>query len=266
MKLKPGDIIFVSDAHLGGYNDDMNLKIEDAVVQLVQYATRNRLRIVILGDLFDYWMEYRGKAPHIGNRILFWFRKHHEQNPSTIFITGNHDNWTGPLLPASGFTVIHEYHTEQFGGKNVLMLHGDGVKDPDIKLPRPRLHRVLRNRYFIGIYQFLLPPAAGIWLTMAFSRVSRFLSGFTVTAMEEIDTWAMSLLESSNYDVILCGHHHTPRFNRTDGKTYINTGNFFEAFSLAVYTNGEFQLVRWSDKGMPRSLSKEERDESRRRI
>jgi UDP-2,3-diacylglucosamine hydrolase len=266
MKLRAGDILFVSDVHLGGYNDDLNLRIEDKLVQLIHYATRNRLRIIILGDLFDYWMEYRGRAPHIGNRILFWFRRHHQENPPTVLITGNHDNWTGPLLPSAGFNVIHEYLTEEIGGRKVLMLHGDGVKDPSIGLPRPPLHRLLRNRYFIAVYQFLLPPAAGIWLTRMFSRISRFMSRFTVPGVEQIDTWAMQTLETSAYDVILCGHHHSPRFLKAGGKTYINTGNFFEAFSLAVYTNGEFHLVRWSEKGKPRPLSKKERDESERGI
>ncbi|WP_138429404.1 UDP-2,3-diacylglucosamine diphosphatase [Fodinibius saliphilus] len=237
-------MIFLSDAHLGGFSDEINQRIESELIQLLNYCQRNKIGIAILGDLFDYWMEYPDVIPAIGERVLERFSSFNKDMGPTLFITGNHDNWTRDYFENLGFELKHEHMMLQVNGNTVMTLHGDGLADELLHLPRPRLHRLLRSDKFISLYQTLFPPRVGINIMKYFSRFTRSLE-WNTEKEKKLDEWASRTLASTEIDFILCGHDHIPRQKEFDFGTYINLGTFYQHRTMAFYNNSSISLVSW---------------------
>ncbi len=238
--------LFLSDAHLGGFSGEKNKKIEDDLIALVKYCCEQRIRIAVLGDLFDYWMEYPNAIPQIGKGLLDCFEQYNREMGGTIYITGNHDNWTENHFEERGFDVIREQKIVTLNGKKVMLLHGDGLRHECYNLPRPAMHRLLRNPKFIDFYQRLFPPKAGIMVMKYFSRLNRALSRES-GKQKKLNKWAENELKRSDTDIIICGHDHTPRIKIFNFGTYINLGTFCNTRTVALYNNNTFSLVNWDD-------------------
>lgn len=237
-------ILFISDAHLGGFSQEENERIESEFIQLLNYCQRNDIRLAILGDLFDYWMEYPNFVPEVGQRLLDRFEDFNNALGPTLFITGNHDNWTLDHLTKRGFYVDHEYYIFAVNGDTIMTLHGDGLTDYSYNLERPLMHQILRNKYFIKLYRSLLPPQQGIRLMKYFSRLTRRFDEGPQKA-QKLNEWANQQLENSETDIILCGHDHIPRRKQFAFGTYINLGTFCHHRTMAYYNNDGISLVCW---------------------
>lgn len=239
--------LFLSDAHLGGFSKEKNRKIEEDLIELVDYCLEQQIQIAVLGDLFDYWMEYPGSIPALGKKLLDRFEEYNSRMGRTIYITGNHDNWTRDHFEKRGFEVTGEQKMLSLGGKKIMLLHGDGLRHKRFNLPRPAIHRLLRNPKFIRLYQKLLPPRAGLTLMKYFSRLNRMLEK-NRNKQEKLNKWAKTELEKTDTDVIICGHDHIPRVKKFDFGTFLNLGNFCHNRTVALYNNGSFCLVLWDEE------------------
>jgi len=237
-------LLFISDAHLGGFSDSENQRIESELIQLLNYCQRNKIRIAILGDLFDYWMEYPKHVPQLGQRLLNRFETFNEVLGPTLFITGNHDNWTRGHLPSRGFHLVNDAFVSHLNGQKLMALHGDGLSDKDYNLPRPLMHRILRNDTFVRLFQGIFPPKAGIGLMKYFSTITRQLDEGP-QKQKTLNRWARHQLKKSNLDLILCGHDHIPRREQFAFGTYINLGTFYHHRTMAYYNNDGITLVCW---------------------
>ena len=127
--------------------------------------------------------------------------------------------------------------------KRLFVHHGDGLSDPGLEFPRPAMHRILRNNFFVKVYQTLLPPAAGIKLMQLFSNYSK-RRAYCSTAV--LDEWSEKFLNREPYDAVISGHDHQPRIFKFESGIYINTGSFFEHRTVGMYTSGRFELVVWN--------------------
>jgi len=246
---KDKKIIFLSDVHLGAFSDDFDRQLEQNIIELIDFAEENGYSIKILGDFFDYWMEYPGMVPELGKHVLRRFEYFHQNNPATLFITGNHDNWVDNHFSELGFDVEMNYRMLKLDEYRVLLHHGDGISDPTLNLPRPLMHRLLRNDKFVKLYQKLFPPAVGLHLMRKFAVFSR---KFEKKDPRPLNQWSQTYLSNSKINVIICGHDHIPRVETFPGGMYINLGTFFDHKTVGIYNNGNFQLVEWNnqDKGV----------------
>lgn len=240
-------LLFISDVHLGGFSDEENSRIESELIQLLDHCQRNDIHLAILGDLFDYWMEYPNRLPGLGNILLERFEAFNSELGPTLFITGNHDNWMRGYLEEKGFELEHEYQRGRLAGKQLMALHGDGLSDPALGLPRPPIHRLLRNPKFISFYQTLLPPKAGLFFMKYFARLTRLLERKKENA-EVLNRWARNTLRESETDIIVCGHDHIPRRKQFAFGTYINLGTFYKHRTMALCDNDELSLVKWEPR------------------
>lgn len=238
-------LLFISDVHLGGFSRSENKLIEKRLIRFIDFCENNDYKIHILGDLFDYWMEYPNYKPGVGENLLERFHAYNYRTGPTLYITGNHDNWTNGYFKTLGFEVERNHRFLQVNGKKVMLLHGDGLENPTFDLQRPLFHRLLRDSRFIKLYQTVLPPAAGIKVMKNFSRLARARE---VSETEKnLNNWAQNELERRETDLIICGHDHTPRMLRFSFGTFINLGTFYEHQTVATYNNREFSLVVWDD-------------------
>lgn len=239
-------LLFISDVHLGGFSPSENERVENDLIDFIDFCEANNYKIHILGDLFDYWMEYPDTKPDLAKDLLKRFDDYNETTGSTLYITGNHDNWTNGYFKTIGFEVERNHRFLDVDGAKVMLLHGDGLENPTFGLRRPLFHRVLRNPTFIKAYQTILPPAAGLEVMRKFSRVARVRE---VSETEKnLNKWAEKELERSDTDLIICGHDHTPRRMDFRFGTFINLGTFYEHHTLAEYNNGIFSLVKWKQE------------------
>ncbi|MDX1637836.1 MAG: UDP-2,3-diacylglucosamine diphosphatase [Balneolaceae bacterium] len=239
-------LLFLSDVHLGGFSPDKNQRLEKQLIGLVDYCEENNIKIFLLGDLYDYWMEYPNHRPELGERLNRRFETYNKRFGPTLFITGNHDNWTRSYFESIGFTVEPDYRLLNRDGTRILLMHGDGLPDTDGTVQRPAMHRLLRNASFISLYQRLFPPATGLAVMKWFSRLNRLLGQFREDA-ETLDAWAESRLRNTDTDLVLCGHDHIPRKKEYSFGTFCNLGTFYKHRTVALYNNGHVELVVWND-------------------
>jgi UDP-2,3-diacylglucosamine hydrolase len=239
-------IIFLSDLHLGGFSEYKNRQLSTIFFDVLDYLERESIQLVILGDLLDYYMQYKSGVPNFAVPILNRLRRFNQaSSEKTIYITGNHDNWDGGYLTEIGCITEHEYRILNIDGKQILLAHGDGLKDETLHFKRPLFHRLLRNPYFISVFKSLTTRESGNRIMKTFSRFNRLLSTDNYRKPNRIDDWALRVLESTEVDTVLCGHHHQLLTSESMHGRYINTGAFYKQYCCAFYTNSQFQIVRW---------------------
>lgn len=239
------DHLFLSDVHLGAFTNEKDKQLENELIKLIDYCDFRNIQMHILGDLFDYWMEFKNFIPELGRSVLNRFQQYNRgEFRSTTFITGNHDYWTLNHFDEQGFRVEHEYVQIQMDHKNIFLCHGDGLTDHRFQLPRPLLHRILRNDMFIKVYKSIFPGNNGLHVMKKFSSATRDEEYVNPARLNE---WAKFMLKKFSYDVIITGHDHVPRKETFSNGLYINTGAFHKYKTVAIYKNGAFELVKWDD-------------------
>lgn len=239
--------LFISDIHLGAFSGDQKEEIEERLIALIDHAISNQSKLYILGDLFDYWMEYpdRGFVPEISPAITVKLREYNSTVTPALFITGNHDNWTFGYFKELGFDVENEYRIIELGDKKILLLHGDGYFDKEGNFTRPLFHRMLRNKGFIKVYQKLLSPKPGLGLMKTFSDVTRKRNYLNPKPLSQ---HAERILKQMNLDLVLSGHDHIPRSETFSHGRYINLGTFFGHSTMVRYNESGLDLVIWHGK------------------
>lgn len=237
--------LFISDVHLGAFSDKENKQIEQDLIRLIQVAGRRNYKLYILGDLFDYWMEYpeKGFVPKLGRSVLDAFEDYNSKTGPAVYITGNHDNWTFGHFEERGFDLEPNFRLLELDPHRLLLMHGDGVAASRIDFPRAAFHRLLRSDSFISAYQRILPPKQGLAAMKMFSNITRRRNYLNP---EPLNRQARKIFERHNLDYILSGHDHVPRVETFNDGTYINLGTFFKHRSLAVYNGGNLSLAVWN--------------------
>jgi len=236
--------IFISDVHLGSSSLRNEKDIIKDLLGLIEHCIQHNAALYVLGDLFDYWMEFPKKkfVPNISNTVLDAFERYNNTIQPALYITGNHDNWTFGHFEGRGFDVEQDFRVINIGSQNVLLMHGDGLYYGEETIKRPRMHRVLRNPTFISIYQKIFTPKHGLGLMKLFSSITRKREQRSDV---RLNNNARSVLKSHNIDIMITGHDHIHRMETFGGGTYINLGAFYENRSIALYNNNGFNLVKW---------------------
>ncbi len=239
-------ILFLSDVHLGSFPKSLEQQLEHDIIQLLAYCESQNYRLVILGDLFDYWMEYPGWHPPLGKEILDAFRSYHERHEPTLYITGNHDNWWLDHLQETGFRLENEFRILQVNQQQFFVTHGDGLSNPRLNLPRSLFNRLLRSQPFVRTFRTIFPPSVGISLMKLLSRVSKRMEAEKRSSEQtDLSRWADRLLSSNPVQAVICGHNHNPQIKTFREGTYLNPGPFGTQYTLGLYADEHFQLVQW---------------------
>lgn len=236
--------LFLSDIHLGAFSAKTNEQIEQDLIVLIEYCIEEHIELHILGDLFDYWMEYpeKGFVPDLGKQVLNAFEKYNRTVTPALFITGNHDNWTFGHFEERGFDIESNFRLKEIGEKRFLLMHGDGVAAAKIDFPRAAFHKLLRNDTFIKTFQKVLSPELGLATMKTFSSLTRRRDHQNP---EPLNRQAKKIFERHNLDFIISGHDHVPRKETFSKGSYINLGTFFNHRTMALYNNTGMSLVKW---------------------
>ena len=229
-----------SDAHLGSGTPDLEARKVEKIRALFERVRADGDRLVILGDLFDFWFEYKHAIPKDHHQVLFMLTELVRSGVAVDYVSGNHDFWMDDFFAAHiGVTLHRDSLDLEYDGRRLHMTHGDGLAPADRGYRL--LKRILRNRFNIWLYR-KLPPDWAIPLAKKVSGSSReYTSRRDHTFARDYETYAREKLEAG-YDVVAIGHLHIPVYEKWDTGTYINTGDFISHFSYARMDNGVMTL------------------------
>jgi len=218
-----------SDAHLGCGSEDQETEKVSKIAELFELVKQDGDRLVILGDLFDFWFEYKHAIPKEHTDVLLMLRDLVRRGVTVDYVSGNHDFWMDDYFEKQlGVTLYQDCLDLEYAGKRLHLTHGDGLAKADRGYRF--LKKILRNRFNIRLYR-KLPPDWAIPLAKYVSSSSRdYTSRRDHTFAPDYEQYAAQKL-SDVFDVVIIGHLHIPVLTELDGGTYVNSGDFINHFS-----------------------------------
>ena len=221
-----------SDAHLGAGDQAEEKKKQAAIARLIKRVKTDGDRLVILGDLFDFWFEYKHAVPKDHHRVLFMLHDLVERGITVDYVAGNHDFWIGDFFEEQIGLKVHSEHFDlDYCGRKLHLIHGDGLAPADWGYRI--LKRILRNKLNIWLYR-KISPDWGIPLAKMVAGGSRkYAYGRNDIYAPDYAAYSENKLKEG-YDTVVIGHLHTPINETTPDGTYLNTGDFIKHFSYVV--------------------------------
>ncbi len=240
-------IFFISDAHLGFDNKDVEANRVSLLLRFLEYVEKNGRMLVIIGDLFDFWFEYKSVIPRKYFNILFELKRMRDQNIKIHYVTGNHDFWMNNFWEEQVGVVVHKNPFEfESNSKKFYIAHGDGLAKKDIGYRI--LKRILRHPFNVRLFR-LVHPDLGFAAARFFSRLSRNHRVFQDEDREYI-AFSKARFEEG-FDCVLMGHTHRPCVCHEKDQIYVNTGDWIDHFSYAEF-NGERLMLKYWKKDPPK--------------
>jgi UDP-2,3-diacylglucosamine hydrolase len=235
----PAPCIVLSDAHLG----PAPAEAERTLLALLERARREARSVVLNGDVFDFWFEWRHVMPRVGFRVLAAIAALCESGVQVLWIAGNHDCWGGEILTRDVGVVYHIGPWRgSLGGWQALIEHGDGLRDKE-DAPYRRLRAVLRNPLAIRLFRWIHPDIA-TRIALRTSHTSRNMR--PRDRGEGLRRVAIARLEAEpSLQLYLYGHSHAPVLERTgNGSVFANPGAWMDEPTFLRITDERIELVR----------------------
>ncbi|MCG2614451.1 UDP-2,3-diacylglucosamine diphosphatase [Terrimonas sp. NA20] len=243
-------IYFLSDFHLGAPDHVASLEREKIIVRFLDEIKADAAEVFLVGDMFDFWYEYKQVVPRGYVRLLGKMAELSDAGIKLHFFVGNHDMWMKNYFQQElNIPVYFEPIELTRNGKQFLIGHGDGLGPGDHGYKR--LKKVFRNpvcQWLFGI----LPPAIGIGLANYFSRRSRAQTGSSEeTFLGEDKEWLIiyckEVLQKKKVDFFVFGHRHLPiDFALQPNSRYVNLGDWISYFTYAVFDGEGIKLLSYT--------------------
>jgi len=239
--------VIVSDAHLGVTNSAKAQ--QQAFIGFLKTIDPARTRrLIVLGDLFDFWFEYRHVIFSGYFEVLRAFANLRDAGVELHFVCGNHDFWAGRFLHEDlGFTIYPAPTIMNMDGKRVLLAHGDGINPSDVGY---RVYKkIARAKPVVALFRVLHPDWA-MRLAQFVSHSSRRMFAAEDPAkgseVGPLRAYAKGVLERGEADVVVLGHSHYPTVEEMPAPNgaglYVNTGDWMFHRSYATWQDGQFKL------------------------
>lgn len=243
---KKTKIYFASDVHLGAPDSDASLVREKHFVRWLEMAAQDASEIYLLGDVFDFWFEYRHVVPKGFVRLLGCLANLTDKGVRVHFFTGNHDMWTfGYLEKECGLEMHRKPIVKIYDGKKFYIGHGDGLGKGDLgyKMLKAVFASIVCQRLFAFVH-----PWYGVGVASYFSHKSRIANGnndeiFLGEDKERLIGYCKEMLQNEHFDYFIFGHRHLPLdINLGEGSRYLNTGEWVKSFSYLVFEEHELKM------------------------
>ncbi len=244
--LKP--VFVASDVHYGAAPPAH----QEAFLDWLDHAASEASSILINGDLFDFWFEYRWGTTRGYETVLAQLRDIVDAGIPTTLMGGNHDWWGGRYLKEEiGLEFLDEPTTRPLAGLNTHIAHGDGLGAGDYGYLV--LKSILRSPFTKFAFG-LLPVDVGDQIAGGVSKTENRWDqwGSRQRARSDaLEAWALDrMAEHRELDLILLGHTHLPLVREPEpGRWYVNTGDWvFHQSYVVLQAGSPPQLLDWRDR------------------
>jgi len=242
-RMAHGAVYFLSDAHLGAAPPEREA---DRVARLHDFLNSLPGRadaLFIVGDLFDFWFEYRSAIPRRYFDTLAVLQRVREAGIEITYLNGNHDFWLGRFLVETvGVRTHHGALALECQGRRIWLHHGDGLVGGD--LGYRLLKRVLRHPASVALFRLLHPD-----LGLPFARwVSRFSREARDERRFDGDRLWREIAEprfAAGFDAVMVGHFHHAYERREGGREFFVLGDWIRHFSYVALEQGRLRLEVW---------------------
>ncbi len=247
MPEKTPKIYFVSDAHLGLPPREKSLQREKLLVKWLDEIKTDATEIYLMGDIFDYWFEYKKVVPRGFVRFLGKVAEICDSGIPVHFFTGNHDVWAFDYLPEEiGVTIHRKPYCLEAAGKSFYLAHGDGLGPDD------QWYKLLKSIFTSSLLQWLyarIHPNSATGFAHRWSRHSRFSKGNYVPFLGEdkelLILHSKEILENQYFDYFIYGHRHVAINHYLGNTRIIYLGDWFINFTYAVFDGKEVRLLEY---------------------
>lgn len=241
-------IYFASDVHLGAPYIKNPKEHEARFVRWLDLVKADAEAIYLLGDIFDFWFEYKKVVPKGFVRTLAKIAEITDSGIPVHFFIGNHDIWIWDYLPSETGVILHKKPLEiELQGKKFFMAHGDGLGDPDkvFKYIRKFFHSKLAQ----WLYSNFIHPDLGMAFGQRWSGHSReghdvkHISRFLGEDKEHLVLFAKEMLKTKHFDYFVFGHRHIVlNLMLQKDSTVVNLGDWIGHFSYGVLEGGQMHI------------------------
>ena len=247
-------IYFASDFHLGTPSQESSLAREKKLVRWLESIRSNAEEIFLVGDLFDYWFEYKRVVPRGYTRLLGKIAELTDSGIPVHVFTGNHDMWIFDYLPTElGVSLYRAPIKREFNGKKFFIGHGDGLG------PGDHGYKFIKKVFASKVCQWLfarLHPNFGVGMMHFWSRRSRAATGqndekFLGRDKEWLVIFCHDTLKEEHHDYFIFGHRHLAMDLLLDNESsrYVNLGDWLTFDTYGVFDGTDFQLLHYTDDG-----------------
>ncbi len=238
-------IYFASDFHLGVSNYELSRQREATVVRWLDSIKDDASELFLVGDVFDFWFEYKRAVPRGFIRFLGKLAELSDLGVKITMFKGNHDMWMfGYLTQEFKAEIVSDELIIERQGKKLYLHHGDGLGPGDAK------YKFLKKFFRSDFCQWMfarLHPNLGIGIALVWSKRSRLSQKKIERFMGEQQEWLVSyskeVLSKEHFDYLIFGHRHFPLdIQLNENSRYINLGEWLNFNSYAVMENGKVDL------------------------
>jgi UDP-2,3-diacylglucosamine hydrolase len=248
-------IYFSSDFHLGAPNPKASRQRERIIVQWLESIRHDAQMVFLVGDIFDFWFEYKHAVPKGFIRLLGKLAEMADEGIELVFFTGNHDMWMSDYFTSELNAVINRHpvryicHCSDGTERRMLVGHGDGLGPGD--LVYKGLKKVFENSLARWTFR-QLHPDLGIRIATNWSRRSRISNlkkdeeEFKGESQEWLFLYCQEVERLLTHDYYVFGHRHLPLDLRVNsGSRYINLGEWVNQQTYAVFDGDTIQLLTY---------------------
>jgi len=242
-------IYFASDQHFGAPTTEQSKVREQKFIDWLDTIKSDAEIIFLLGDLFDFWFEYKKAVPKGFVRVLGKLAVLRDSGIQIYFFVGNHDLWMGDYFEKElNIQVFHQTKEFTFNNKTFLIGHGDGLGPGDKGYKR--MKKLFTNPVSKWLYRWLHPDI-GIRLAQYLSIKNKLISGEEdVKYLGEEKEWLVQYckkkLNKKQYDYFVFGHRHLPlEIAISETSKYINTGDWITYFTYGEFDGEELVLKNY---------------------
>jgi len=245
------NIYFLSDAHLGSWAIPHQRMQERRLVRFLDSIKEKAAAVYLLGDMFDFWYEYKYVVPKGYTRFLGKLSELTDMGVEVHYFTGNHDIWAFDYLEKECGVILHKQPlTTELYGKIFFLAHGDGLGDPDPKF------KLLRYLFHSKLCQWALSnvhPRWGMWLGLTWAKHSRMKRPngeeppYMGEEREHLVLYTKRYIQyHSNVDYFIYGHRHIEvDLQLTHKARMIILGDWISHFSYVVWDGEHMHMSQY---------------------
>ncbi|WP_298779239.1 UDP-2,3-diacylglucosamine diphosphatase [uncultured Polaribacter sp.] len=242
-------VYFASDQHLGAPTPEASLPREKKFVAWLDEVKKDAEAIFLLGDLFDFWHEYKTVVPKGFVRVLGKLAEIRDSGIPIYFFVGNHDLWMNDYFEKElNIPVYHKPQEFIINNKKFLIGHGDGLGPGDKGFKR--MKKVFTFPLFKWMFRWLHPDL-GVKLGQYMSVKNKLISGdedakYLGDENEWLVQYCKQKLTQEHYDYFVFGHRHLPlEIELQENSKYINLGDWIQYFTYGKFDEKEFLLKKY---------------------